>query len=159
MFSKAIGTDYYIDDWDWSNSIENTLKIKDNNNSKDFQILNIRNNWYFNLKKSQLKRDLTDTDNKKLAQWDLCEEEGSTFHCLTLCKKVRIIWDYIFNILKSSGFKFKDIPPSNIFFNSLGSPNSFPFLKVLNTKIFIYWSKCNNIPLSLKVVKKTCTYS
>ena len=52
---KASGTDYYIDDWDWSNSIENTLKIKDNNNLKQFQILNIRNTFYFNLKKIAIK--------------------------------------------------------------------------------------------------------
>ena len=61
MISKTIGTDYYIHDWDWSNSIENTLKIKDNNHLKEFQILNFRNNLYSNLKKSKSKRDLTDT--------------------------------------------------------------------------------------------------
>ena len=64
MISKAAGTDYYIEIWDWSNSIENTLKIKDNNNLKEFQILNIRNNLYFALKKSKLKRYLTDTVKK-----------------------------------------------------------------------------------------------
>ena len=64
MISKTTGTDCNIYDWDWSNSIENTLKIKDSNNLKVLQILNIKNNLYFNLKKSKLKRDLTDTDKK-----------------------------------------------------------------------------------------------
>ena len=48
MISKTTGTDYYIHDWDWSNSIENTLKIKDDNNLKEYQILNIRNHLYQN---------------------------------------------------------------------------------------------------------------
>ena len=109
MYSKATGSDYCINDWDWFNCIENKLKIKDNNNLKEFQILNIRNNLYFNLKKSKLKRDLTDTEKKILAQCDLCKEEGSSFHCLSLLKKIKIFWDYIFKNLRNSRYKFKDV--------------------------------------------------
>ena len=61
--------------------------MKDDNNLKEFQILNIKHNLYFNLKKSKLKRDITDKEKKKLVQCNLCVEEGSSFHCLTLCKK------------------------------------------------------------------------
>ena len=76
MISKTTGTDDFVLDWDQSNIIENTLKINDNNNLKEFQILNIRNNFNFNFKKSKLKRDLADTEKRKLAQCDLFEEEG-----------------------------------------------------------------------------------
>ena len=47
MIFKTTCTNYYIDDWDWYHSIENTLKIKDDNNLKEFQILNIKNNLCF----------------------------------------------------------------------------------------------------------------
>ena len=42
--------------WEWSNCIENTLKINYNNNLKEFQVLNIRNNLYFIFFKSKIQR-------------------------------------------------------------------------------------------------------
>ena len=47
-----------------------------------------------------MKKEITDTEQKKLAQCDWCDEEGSSYHCLTLCKRVKDIWDYILNIIK-----------------------------------------------------------
>ena len=62
MISSTLSTEYYINDRDWSSSIENTLKIRNNNPLKELQILNIRNNSYFNLKKSKFSRDINDTE-------------------------------------------------------------------------------------------------
>ena len=73
--SSTLGTDYYINNLDWSSGIENALKIRDNNRLKEFQILNIRNYLYFNLKKFKLSRDISDIEReKKLAQCYFCEE-------------------------------------------------------------------------------------
>ena len=58
-------SDYYITDSEWSHIIENMLKIKDHNNLKEFQILNVRNNLYFNLKKSKMKKKVTDMERKE----------------------------------------------------------------------------------------------
>ena len=120
---------------------------------KEFQILNLRNNLYFNLKMSKLKRDCTDTEKKALAQCDSCKEEGSSFHRLTLCRRIKVIWDYLFKILRNCGYKFKDVSPANIFFNSFGSQNSFPNLIVLNVKKCIYWSKCNKTQPAVRIIK------
>ena len=59
MISKTIGSDYCINDGKWSECIENTLKIKDNKNLKEFKILDLRNNLYFNLKVNKIQGDCT----------------------------------------------------------------------------------------------------
>ena len=69
-------------------------------------------------------------------------------------QKVKIIWDYVFNVFSNTGYKFRSMSPSNIFFNTVGSPNSFPFLMVLNFKKCIYSNKCNNTPLSVRTIRK-----
>ena len=84
---------------------------------------------------SKVQRYCTDTEKKALAQCDFCKEESSSLHCLTLCKRINIIWDYIFKILRKCGYKFKDVSSANIFVNSLASQNSLPNLIVLNVKI------------------------
>ena len=81
-----------------------------------------------------MKKEITDIEKKKLAQCDWCVEQDSSYHCLTLCKRVKDILDYFLDIIKKSGFNFNNVTPSTIFFNSFGSPNSFPFLIVLNVK-------------------------
>ena len=69
------------------------------NYSKEFKKYNLRNNMYFNFLKSKLKKDIMVKEKKKLAQCDWCDEEGNSVHCLTLCKKVKNIWNYIIDII------------------------------------------------------------
>ena len=119
LITNATKSDYPINNLDWSRNIENTLKIKKNNNLKE--ILNLRNNLYFNLKKSKMRKEITDTEKIKLAQCDGCDEEGSRYHCFTLFKRVTDIWNYILDIIKN----FNNVTPSTTFFNSFCSPNIF----------------------------------
>lgn len=125
MITKDTGIDYFIKQEKWSKIVKSTMKIRDDNNLKEFQILNLRNNLFFNLR-SKITKDITEERNE-LAKCSYCEQKGSSFHTLVLCgKSVKRVWEYVFKIPKNSGYNFRTTPPTSIFFNTVGNPNSFP---------------------------------
>ena len=52
MISRVSGTDFQLDQNKWQQIMDSTMKIKNNNNLKEFSIINLRINLFFNLKKA-----------------------------------------------------------------------------------------------------------
>ena len=139
MNSKDTKTDVILENEEWTQIIESTMKIKNNNNIKEFSILNLRNNLYFNLKKAKIMRDITEEERTVLERCSYCDQPGSRFHPLVNCSRsFKKVWELITNILKNAGYNFKHLSPTNLFFNSKGDPNGFPSLITLNTNKLIY---------------------
>ena len=134
--------------------MDSTMKIKNNNNLKEFSILTLRNNLYFNHRKAWIVKDITEEECSTLEMCSYCNHRDSSFHSLVLCTKVvKDVWEFIFEILKKSGYNFEHISKENQFFNFIGNPNGFPFLIILSMTKLIYLLNCNKTPVSTKIVK------
>ena len=92
--------DFHLEQVEWSQTIDSTMKIRDNNNLKEFSIPNLRNNLFFNLGRAKNAKDITEEERNVLERCSYCNQKGSSFHSLVLCaKSVSKVWELAFRIL------------------------------------------------------------
>ena len=87
LISRKVNQDYAISQDNWNQTVKSTFKIKNHNNLKEFQILLIRNNLFFNDRLAKIYKN-----QSNLCNWCLVKK-ATSYHNLISCMCIWLIWE------------------------------------------------------------------